>query len=80
MTGSQPSFAGGTFIADSGTTGGKFGKPAIKQNTLSGAVSVWNRDKFSAVSANQDLNFTGNKVLNRSAYRAADWISLKSLK
>jgi hypothetical protein len=80
MTGSQPSFAGGTFIADSGTTGGKFGKPAIKQNTLSGAVSVWNRDKFSAVSANQDLNFTGNKELNRSAYRAADWISLKSLK
>jgi hypothetical protein len=79
-TGSQPSFAGGTFIADSGTTGGKFGKAAIKQNKLSGAVSVWNREKFTAVSANQDLSFTGNKVLNRSSYRAAEWVSLKSLK
>jgi hypothetical protein len=79
-TGSQPSFSGGTFIADSGTTGGSYGKSAISQNKLSGAVSVWNREKFTAVSANQDLNFAGNKVLNRSAYRAADWVSLKSLK
>jgi hypothetical protein len=79
-TGTQPSFAGGTFIADSGTTGGKFGKSAIKQNKLSGAVSVWNREKFLAVSANQDLAFTGNQVLNRSAYRAADWVKVKSLK
>lgn len=79
-TGTQPSFAGGTFIADAGTTGGKFGKSAIKQNVMSGAVSVWNRDKFSAVSANQDLSFTGNKVLNRSAYRSAEWVALKSLK
>lgn len=79
-TGSQPSFAGGTFIADSRTTGGNFGKAAISQNKLSGAVSVWNREKFTAVSANQDLSFAGNKVLNRSAYRAADWVSLKSLK
>jgi len=79
-SGSQPSFAGGTFIADSGTTGGKFGKGAIKQNAMNGGVSVWNRDKFAAVSANQDLSFTGNQVLNRSAYRSAKWVSLKSLK
>jgi hypothetical protein len=79
-TGTQPSFAGGTFIAGAGTTGGKFGKAAIKQNTMAGNVSVWNREKFSAVSANQDLSFTGNQVLNRSAYRSAKWISLKSLK
>lgn len=79
-TGTQPSFAGGTFIADAGTTGGKFGKAAISQNQLAGAVSVWNREKFSAVSANQDLTFTGNKVINRSAYRAADWVMIKSLK
>jgi len=79
-TGTQPSFAGGTFIADSRTTGGKLGKSAIKENTLAGSVSVWNREKFTAVSANQDLSFVGNKVLNRSAYRSADWVKVKSLK
>jgi hypothetical protein len=78
--GTQPSFAGGTFIADSGTTGGKYGKSAIKENSLTSGVSVWNREKFTAVSANQDLSFTGNKVLNRSAYRSADWVKVKSLK
>jgi len=79
-TGTQPSFAGGTFIADSKTTGAKYGKGAIKENTLAGSVSVWNREKFTAVSANQDLSFVGNKVLNRSAYRSADWVKVKSLK
>jgi hypothetical protein len=78
--GTQPNFAGGTFIADSGTTGGNYGKPAIRENQLSGAVSVWNRERFSAISANQDLTFTGNSVINRSAYRSANWVMLKSLK
>jgi len=78
--GTQPSFAGGTAIADSTTTGGKYGKSAIKENKMSSGVSVWNREKFTAVSANQDLAFTGNKVLNRSAYRSADWVKVKSLK
>jgi hypothetical protein len=79
-TGTTPNFAGGTFIADSRTTGGKVGKSAIIENKLAGAVSVWNREKFTAVSANQDLSFTGNTVLNRSAYRSANWVMLKSLK
>jgi hypothetical protein len=80
VTGSQPSFAGGTFIAGAETNGGKFGKAAIKPNAMSGSTSVWNREKFSAVSANQDLEFTGDKVLNRSSYRSAQWVALKSLK
>lgn len=79
-TGTQPSFRGGTFIADSRTTGGSYDNAATKQNSMAGAVSVWNREKFTAVSDTQDLQFTGNKVLNRSAYKAAEWVTLKSLK
>jgi hypothetical protein len=78
-TGTSPSYAGGTFIADSGTTGGKFGRPATKKNVMASGVSVWNRDKFSVVSATQDLSFT-NGILNRSSYRAAEWVTLKALK
>ena len=78
-TGSTPSYAGGTFIADSGTTGGKFDRPALKKNAMSSGVSVWNRDQFAAVSATQDLDFTQG-FMNRSSYRSAEWITQKSLK
>jgi hypothetical protein len=85
-TGTQPYFAGGTNIATSGQTGGNVGKSAVSTNKLGGAVSVWNREKFASVSTTQNLDFiskdpNGNQaILNRSAFRAAEWISLKSLK
>ena len=81
-TGTQPSFAGGTNIADSTTIGGGYGNAAITTNKLSGAISVWNRDKFASVSSTQDLEFVtkDGAVMNRSVYRAAEWISIKSLK
>lgn len=85
-TGVQPSFAGGTAIATSGTTGGKFGNSAVSTNKLGGSVSVWNREKFASVSSTQNLDFItkdpdGNaSIMNRSSYRAAEWISIKSLK
>lgn len=78
-SGSQPTFSGNV-IADSTTTGGKNGRAAIKPNALSGAVSVWNREKFASVSPTQDLQLTNDQVMNRSSYRAAEWIALKSLK
>ena len=77
--GTSPSYAGGTAIATSGTTGGKFDRPATKRNAMASGVSVWNREKFSVISDTQDLSFT-NGVLNRSSYRAAEWVTLKSLK
>ena len=78
-SGSQPTFSGNV-IADSTTTGGKNGRAAIKPNALSGAVSVWNREKFASVSPTQDLQLTNDQVMNRSSYRAAEWIAIKSLK
>jgi len=49
-------------------------------NTLGGSVSVWNRGKFDiGLSENTTLNDEQVIDVYRSAYRAADWIALKSL-
>ena len=50
-------------------------------NTLGGSVSVWNRGKFDiGLSENTTLNDEQVIDVYRSAYRAADWIALKSLR
>jgi len=79
-TGRQPAYYK-VLIADSGTSGGKFGTSKIVDNAMKGSVSVWNRDKFTSVSPNSDVILrTKNNPLFRSSYRAADWISIKALK
>lgn len=89
VTGSKPTYAGGTVVADSTTTGGKFSPPAIKENSMGGSVSVWNRTKFNVLSPDQPLfgadpnNSDGNLqsfLETRSAYRSADWVRLRALK
>ncbi len=66
-------------MAGEGTTGGKFGKSQVKDNQMHGGISVWNRGKFAAISPNTDLAFVRGEHMNRSVYRTADWVKLKSL-
>lgn len=67
-------------IADSTTTGGKFGRSAVRDNTLEGSVSVWNRSKFTAVSPNSNFAVEDPEPIFRSSFRSADWVGLKSLR
>lgn len=67
------------WFAGPSTTGGKSGKPAIKNLAVSGATSVWSAIPFRAVSPNESLT-TNEENISRSIYRSADWVALKSLK
>ena len=78
-TGNQPVYYK-VPIADSTTVGGRSSPAAVKENSLKGDISVWNRPRFSAVSPNENLTFTRDAVVNRSVYRSADWVALKSLR
>lgn len=68
-------------IADSGTVGGSFDKGATRENAMHGSISVWNREKFAAVSPNEDLDFSRNQKnwTNRSVYKSSKWITRKTL-
>lgn len=67
-------------IANSGTVGGKFGTSKVVDNAMQGSVSVWNRSKYTAISPNSETTLrTKDNPLFRSAYRAVDWVALKSL-
>ena len=70
-------------IANSGTVGGKFGTSKVVDNAMQGAVSIWNRSAFTSVSPNVDYTLQDKNSysypLFRSAYRAVDWVALKSL-
>jgi len=67
------------WLAGPSTTGSRSGPSRIKENTMQGNTSVWQRTSFAAVSPNEDL-ITKSGEMARSAYRAVDWIALKSLK
>ncbi len=65
-------------IANSGTVGGKFGTSQVIENSMQGSVSVWNRSKYTAMSPNSD-QMSKESPLFRSAFRATEWVALKSL-
>jgi len=79
----------GTVIGGAATSGGKTGPSAVRENSMQGSISVWNRSKFSAVSPNQDfstLGLTANTdekarrelLMSRSEFRSSSWISKKT--
>jgi hypothetical protein len=79
-TGRSPSdWRLGTVIGGAATSGGKTGPSAVKENSMEGEVSVWNRSKFAAPSPNQPF-FQNNVIQTRSEFKAANWISLKTTK
>lgn len=81
VTGRSPSdWRLGNVLATSATTGGKTGKSQVEENALHGSTSVWNPVKFQAASPNQPLNFSPDNLITRSEFRAASWVSLKTLK
>ena len=79
-TGRSPAdWRSGNVFATSATTGGTTGKSQNVDNALHSANSVWNREKFSAVSPNQTAAFTPGNIMTRSEFRAGEWISKKTL-
>lgn len=67
-------------IATQGQTGRNLVGAQGTANVLGGTVSVWNRGKFSVgLTDNQTLTEGQVTDVYRSAYRAANWIAMKSL-
>lgn len=66
-------------IADSRTLGGKYSKHATTENSMNGAVSVWNRANFPAISPLENLAFIRGDITNRATFRSGGWISQKAL-
>jgi len=72
-------------IADSRTTGGKFGASAQRPNAMGGEVSIWKKTSyFNSISGTQNLDLSLGNIESKSQYasqfRAGDWIQLKSLR
>jgi len=67
------------WLAGPSKLGGRSGPPVIKETANQGETSVWTRAPFAAVSPNESL-VNANGDIARSAYRAVDWVALKSLK
>ena len=67
------------WLAGPSKLGGRSGPPVIKQPSNQGVTSVWSRAPFAAVSPNENL-INSEGEMARSAYRAVDWLALKSLK
>jgi len=84
-TGRSPSdWRSGNVIGGAATSGGKTGPSKVRENSLQGNASVWNKAKFTSTSPNQFAEFgTRNNPQNiwgRSEFRATSWVGLKSLK
>lgn len=81
-TGRSPAdWRSGTVIGGAATTGGATGPSKVTENSNQGNTSVWNRAAFASVAPNQTISFANpNNIRARSEFRAASWVSLKTMK